>query len=104
MPPLGCSSLDVLAHPDRQVGVVDRFELHLPFRVMLNQQGFTVVYAPVAQLELEMTAGALHGTPPANAECPQCHGDGLVPQHGGLRQKTCPRCNGRGWVRATPGR
>jgi hypothetical protein len=23
-----------------------------------------------------------------------------VPQHGGLRQKTCPRCNGRGWVKA----
>jgi hypothetical protein len=36
-------------------GSIDR--LRLPFRVMLNQQGFTVVYAPVAQLELEMTPG-----------------------------------------------
>ena len=83
-------------------GAIDR--LRLPFRVMLTQQGFVVVYAPVAQLELEMTPGALHGAQPANTECPQCHGDGHVPQHGGLRQKTCPRCNGREWVRATPGR
>jgi len=55
--------------------------------VMLNQQGFTVVYAHVAQLELEMTPGSLHAVQPANAECPQCHGDGHVPQHGGLRRR-----------------
>src|SRR5215471_7446690 len=66
-------------------GAIDR--LRLPFRVMINQQGFTVVYAHVAQLELEMTPGALHGVPPANAESPQCHGDGL-PQLSLLRQKT----------------
>ena len=36
--------------------------------------------------------------PPGSA-----HGMGEVPQHGGLRQKTCPRCNGRGWVRANSG-
>jgi hypothetical protein len=65
-------------------GAIDR--LRLPFRVMLNQQGFTVVYAHVAQLELEMTL-SLHAVPPANAECPQCNGDGHVPQHGGLRQR-----------------
>src|SRR6516162_4238659 len=28
-------------------------------------------------------------------------GKGEVPQHGGLRQKTCPRCNGKGWIRVT---
>jgi len=83
----------------RPKGSIDR--LRLPFRVIINQQGFTVVYAHVAQLELEMTPGSLHAVQPANAECPQCHGDGHVRQHGGLRQKTCPRCNGRGWVRAT---
>ena len=86
----------------RPEGAIDR--LRLPFRVMLNQQGFAVVYAPVELLDLEMTPGALHGAQPANAECSQCHGDGHVPQHGGLRQKTCPRCNGRGWVRGTSGR
>jgi hypothetical protein len=81
-------------------GAIDR--LRLPFRVMLSLQGFTVVYAPVAQLELEMTPGASHATQPANAECPQCHGDGHVQQHGG--QEDLPKCNGCGWVRATPGR
>jgi len=47
-----------------------------------HQQGFAVVYAHVAQLELEMIPGALHDTPSANTECPQYHGDGQVPQHG----------------------
>jgi len=41
---------------------------------MLNQQGFTVVYAHVAQLELEMTPGSLHAVPPANAMPPMPRG------------------------------
>jgi hypothetical protein len=55
---------------------------------MLSQQGFVVVYAHPAQLGLEMTQGALHGAQPANAECPQCHGDGHVPQ-AKARLKSC---------------
>jgi hypothetical protein len=82
-------------------GEVDR--LRLPYRVMLSEQGFAVIYAHVAQLQLETAVGmyALH---PAKTECPQCKGSGDVPQHGGLRQKTCPRCGGKGWIGATPGR
>ena len=57
--------------------------------------------APMQQ-ELEMSSGGLDGAQRANAKCPQCHGDGHVPRHGGLRQKTCPRCNGRGWIKAPP--
>ena len=81
-------------------GAIDRLRLRL--RVMLNQQGFAVIYVPPTQLELEMSSGGLDGAQRANAECPECHGDGHVPRHGGLRQKTCPRCNGRGWIRAPP--
>src|SRR5215467_10558433 len=47
-------------------GAIDR--LRLPFRVMLNQQGFSVIYAHLAQLELEMTPGSLHAVQPANTE------------------------------------
>src|SRR5262245_59796246 len=38
-------------------GAIDR--LRLPFRVMLNQQGFAVIYAHPTQLELEISSGGL---------------------------------------------
>src|SRR5215510_4191906 len=69
--------------------------LRLPYRVMLGEQGFVLIYAHVSKLELETDSVRAQAQP--NAACPQCNGDGHVPQHGGLRQKTCPRCNGRGW-------
>jgi hypothetical protein len=62
-------------------GDVDR--LRLPYRVMLGEQGFVLLYCHVSQMQLEAAdVRALH---PANAQC-----------------QTCPRCGGRGWVRATP--
>jgi hypothetical protein len=77
-------------------GDIDR--LRLSYRVMLGEQGFAIIYAHVPQLQLE--AVSLHGLYPANTGCSTCKGSGTVPQHGGLRQKTCPRCNGRGWIKA----
>jgi len=74
--------------------------LRLPYRSMLTEQGFAVIYAPVAQLQLEAVAG-VHALHPANTKCPQCKGTGRVPMHHGLRDKECPRCGGRGWVKAT---
>jgi len=74
--------------------------LRLPYRSMLTEQGFAVVYAPVAQLQLEAVAG-VHALHPANTECPQCKGTGRVPMHHGLRDNECPRCGGRGWIKAT---
>jgi len=62
---------------------------------MLTEQGFAVIYAPVAQLQLEAVAG-VHALHPANTKCPQCKGTGRVPMHHGLRDKECPRCGGRG--------
>ena len=85
---------------DGPEGEIDK--LRLPYRVSLNEQKFVVIHAHVSELQLETaTVHALH---PANTECPTCKGKAEVPQHGGLRMKTCPRCNGRGWVKATPGR
>src|SRR5262245_13635026 len=66
-----------------------------PTAYFLNEQKFVVIHAHVSELQLE-TARVQELQ---NADCPECKGE--VPQHGGLRQKTCPRCNGRGWVRAT---
>jgi uncharacterized membrane protein YfcA len=59
-----------------------------------------------ADIRTAGTASVLivHTLHPANTECPMCKGSGQVPQHGGLRQKSCPRCAGRGWIKATPGR
>jgi RecJ-like exonuclease len=73
--------------------------LRLPYRVMLGEQGFAIIYSHVSQLQLE--AADLRARAQANTDCPECKGKGEVPQHGGLRQKTCPRCGGRGWVRST---
>jgi hypothetical protein len=70
--------------------------LRLAYRVQLAEQGFVVVYAPVAQLQLE-TADVRVQT---NTECPQCQGKARVPIHGGLRDKECPRCGGRGWIKS----
>ena len=78
-------------------GEVNR--LRLPCRSVLTEQGFAVIYAPVAQLQLEASA-AVHALHPANTECPQCKGTGRVPMHHGLRDKECPRCGGRGWVKS----
>lgn len=60
-------------------------KLRLPYRILLTEQ--KVRGDPLAQ--------ELHA---ANTDCPECKGKGEVPQHGGLRQKSCPRC------KATPGR
>jgi hypothetical protein len=73
--------------------------LRLPYRSMLTEQGFAVVYAPGAQLQLEAVAGT-HVLHPANTDCPQCKGTGRVPIHHGLRDRECPRRGGRSWVRA----
>jgi DnaJ-class molecular chaperone len=69
---------------------------------MLGEQGFAIIYAHVSQLQLEAArAASVHGLhPAANTECTTCKGTGIVPQHGGLRQKTCYRCSGRGWIKA----
>jgi len=80
------------------VGEVQR--LRLPYRSMLTEQSFEVIYAPVAQLQLEAVTGT-HALHPANTECPQCKGTGRVPMHHALRDKACPRCGGRGWIKAT---
>jgi len=75
--------------------------LRLPYRAMMAEQAFVVIYAPVAQLQLETVAG-VHALHPANTECPECKGKGRVRMHHGLRDKDCPRCGGRGWVKAKP--
>jgi hypothetical protein len=76
--------------------------LRLPYRVLLSEQGFVLLYCHVSELQLEAAnARALHA---ANAECPQCKASGRVPMHHGLKDKECPRCGGRGWVRAPSGR
>src|SRR5262249_1559237 len=81
-------------------GEIDK--LRLPDRVLLNEQKFVVIHGHVSELQLE-TVSKVHALPPANTDWPQCNGKGEVPQHGGLRQKTCTRCNGRGWIK-TPSR
>lgn len=73
--------------------------LRLPYRSMLAEQAFVVIYAAVAQLQLETVAG-VHALHPANPECPECNGKGRVPMHHGLRNKECPRCGGRGWIKS----
>ena len=81
-------------------GEADR--LRLPYRSMLTEQGFTIVYSHISKLNLEAPT-----SPPVlrgQAECPDCKGSGEVDQHGGLRKKTCWRCAGRGWVNAPVGR
>ena len=75
-------------------------KLRLPYRILLNEQKFVVIHTHVSQLQLE-TVTKVHALHPADNDCPECNWKGEVPQHGGLRQKTCPRCNGRGWVRTT---
>jgi hypothetical protein len=82
-------------------GEFDR--LRLPYRLMLGEQGFVIIYQHVSKLELEAApAGASGPLADNNAECPQCKGAGRVPMYHGLRDKECPRCRGRGWVRAKP--
>ena len=81
-------------------GDVDR--LRLPLRVLLAEQGFVIIHQHLSKLELETPSVRRHIN---HADCPECLGAGHVPQHGGLRQKTCSRCGGRGWIiRATSGR
>ena len=69
-----------------------------PYRILLIEQKFVVIHANVSEVQLENVTSvrALH---PANTDCPECKGKGEVPQHGGLRQKSCWRCAGRGWLR-----
>jgi hypothetical protein len=83
-----------------QEGEIDK--LRLQYRLVLAEQSFLIIYAHVTKLQLE--AATVHALHPVNTECPECKGSGLVDQHGGLRQKSCPRCGGRGWVKAPLGR
>jgi hypothetical protein len=57
-----------------QEGEVDR--LRLPYRSMLTEHGFTIVYAHISKLILEAPTGlpVLRG----QAECPDCKGSGEV--------------------------
>jgi len=80
-------------------GEGDVNQLRLPYRSMLAEQGFVVLYEHVSKLQLEASAG-VHALHPANTECPQCKGTGRVPMHHGLRDKERPRCGGRGWVKS----
>jgi hypothetical protein len=75
-------------------GEVDR--LRLPYRVMLAEQGFAVIYQHASKLEPEASSVRTQ----ANAECPACKGSGRVMMHHGLKDKECPRCGGRGWIKA----
>ena len=74
----------------------DVAKLRLPYRVLLVEQGFVIVYAHVSKFEPE----ARPTLEPETADCPECKGSGHVPKHGGLKEKDCPRCGGRGWVRS----
>ena len=65
--------------------------LRLPYRSMLAEQDFAVIYAPVAKLQLESVT-SVHALHPANTDCPECEGKGRVPMHHGLRDKESPRC------------
>jgi len=54
--------------------------LRLPFRLLLVDQGFTIMHAQVGKLELE----ARHRVSAVdNRPCPDCDGTENVPQHGG---------------------
>jgi len=77
--------------------------LRLPYRSMLAEQGFALLYEHASKLHLE-TVAAVHVLHPANTDCPTCKGKGRVPMHHGLKDKECPRCGGRGWIKAMPGR
>jgi hypothetical protein len=57
-------------------GEVER--LRLPYRVLLGEQGFVLLYCHVSQLQLEgANARSLHA---ANTECTQCKATGRVPR------------------------
>ena len=79
-------------------GEGDVNRLRLPYRSMLAEQGFVVIYAHASKLELETVDVRVQ----ENTECPMCKGKARVPMHRGLRDKECPRCGGRGWVKAKP--
>jgi hypothetical protein len=72
-------------------------DLRLPFRILIAEQGFTIVHCHVSKLELEFKRGLV--AIPESDKCPQCKGAGSVQMHGGLKEKECPRCRGRGWIR-----
>jgi hypothetical protein len=55
---------------------IDR--LCLPYRVMLGEQVFAIIYMYVSPLQLEMVTSA-HALKKANAARPQCTGSGDVP-------------------------
>jgi hypothetical protein len=106
--PRGSEAFESLPAPIRNLGPWtagpegELERLRLPYRALLGEQGFVLLYCHVSQLQLEAAnVRALHT---ANSECPQCKASRRVPMHHGLRDKECPRCGGRGWVRATPGR
>src|SRR5215470_1621532 len=54
--------------------------LRLPYRSMLAEQGFVVIYERASKLQLETVAG-VHALHPATTDCPQCKGSGRVPMH-----------------------
>jgi hypothetical protein len=58
-----------------------------------RRTGFVIVHAHVSKLELE--ARGLRSVV-ENRPCPRCEGKGEVPQHGGLRHRTCWRRGGKG--------
>ena len=68
-------------------GEVDR--LRLPYRAMLTEQGFTIVYANIGKLCLEAPTGppVLRG----QAECPDCKGSGEVDQQGDVAEQADPQ-------------
>src|SRR5262249_25655632 len=72
----------------------DVHRLRLPYRVMLGEQGFAIIYAHVSQLQLENVTSvhALH--PPTPMAAVQRLGRGAAAWR--LRQKTCPPCGVRG--------
>jgi hypothetical protein len=74
----------------------DVANLRLPLRLLLAEQGFTVVHARLSKLDLEARRAIQSAVD--NRPCPDCGGTGDVPQHGGLRRKNCWRCGGRGWL------
>jgi hypothetical protein len=84
---------DVIRHLGLWTGGAedDVNRLRLPYRSILAEQGFVVIYEHASKLQLETVAGV-------HARCPQCKGSGRVPMHHVLRDKACPRCSGRGWI------
>ena len=83
-----------LGHPWTGGAEGDVNRLRLPYRLMLAEQGFVVIYEHVSKLQLAdrrrpaCAAPGKHRVPAVQRHC-------RVPMHHGLRDKECPRCGGR---------